>query len=99
MQYMAYDNNASCIDHCRVFTGPGMYDYSAVYSVGTLVPEDQTASQRWPHVRPQVYYVLVIFFCICLVWLANVFDILAIASRAFAAYHCLQAVLSAVISW
>ncbi|QEW21697.1 hypothetical protein LA6_003909 [Marinibacterium anthonyi] len=47
-------------------------------------------------IRPRVAYAVLVGFGLLLTWVSDVFQIIAYASRAFAAYYALQAVLAAL---
>ncbi len=49
--------------------------------------------------QSRVAYMLIAIIAITLVWSADVFEIIAFASRAFAAYYALQAMLATWLAW
>ena len=50
-------------------------------------------------IKTHLAYALITLLSIGLIWLANIFEIIAYASRAFAAYYFLQAVIALRLSW
>lgn len=50
------------------------------------------------HLRPRWGYVLVTSLGIALVWVSNIFEIIALASRAFALYYLIQTLMALVVA-
>lgn len=50
-------------------------------------------------VQPKVAYALLVAIGLLLTWVSNVFEIIAYASAAFAAYYALQAMIAALSAW
>lgn len=51
------------------------------------------------HFKSEEAYALITALAVILVWLANIFEIIALASRAFAFYYALQCLIATVVSW
>lgn len=54
--------------------------------------------QMGERIKPAVVYMAVMLFGILLVWSSNIFEIVAFASRAFAAYYFLQTLIAILIT-
>ena len=50
-------------------------------------------------VPPQAAYLLLVVIGVTLTWTADVFEIIGYASRAFAVYYALQAMIAALTAW
>lgn len=53
---------------------------------------------RWRQIKPRLAYALVGVVAVALVWSANVFEIVALASRSFALYYALQCLLAGLVA-
>ncbi|MEZ0121739.1 MAG: hypothetical protein AB9Q21_04135 [Candidatus Reddybacter sp.] len=51
------------------------------------------------HLSPRLGYIFVVTLAIVLIWSANIFEIITIASRAFAAYYLLQCLVALSINY
>lgn len=50
-------------------------------------------------VKPRLAYLVLMAICITLTWVANIYEIISYASRAFAVYYSLQCALATLISY
>ena len=64
----------------------------------TVAAQGNVAEFTGHRVNARVTYVLIGVFAIALAWTANTFEILALASRAFAFYYFLQCVVGALVA-
>ena len=54
--------------------------------------------RQWRPIKPRVGYAAVGVVAIALIWSADIFEIVALASRAFAFYYCLQCLLAGIVA-
>lgn len=53
---------------------------------------------RWRQIEPRLAYAFVGVVAVALVWSANIFEIVALASRSFALYYALQCLLAGLVA-